>query len=439
MNCQQATHRMTGLFDKEPTPEMDLVREHLANCPACRALFEEQQHAFEQVRQSSRVAASHQFGAKTMNAIANAAALETTSTGNFWHLQGWRRWTVAACATALFVFLLPLLPLHLGGSRSTPAFSVLAQSIQAMSDVQTIHMTGRMRTLPGDNFELIGTDYGFVPLEIWRQYNPSRWRVEKTGRAVVMDGQSAVLYISKLNAYMKASPQAGFVEWLRPLLDPESILQSELDSAKQTPSAVTVTEADGTITLTVQRKAKGSFTNSWAMNKSIDESDHTCIYKFDSATKRLQSLQVAIHTGGQEVTVLELNDIRYNQPLPVNIFALQLPTGAEQMPAVEEMPPAAASLPGPKEAAQYFFDALAREDMDQVRDVLPANPLVMELVKKQYGGLSVVSIGEPFQSGLYPGYYVPYQVRLRDGSEKSYKLAVRNDNPQKRWTVDGGF
>jgi hypothetical protein len=109
------------------------------------------------------------------------------------------------------------------------------------------------------------------------------------------------------------------------------------------------------------------------------------------------------------------------------------------MPAVEEMPPAAASLPGPKEAAQYFFDALAREDMDQVRDVLPANPLVMELVKKQYGGLSVVSIGEPFQSGLYPGYYVPYQVRLRDGSEKSYKLAVRNDNPQKRWTVDGGF
>jgi len=439
MNCQDATHRMIDLFDKETTPEMDLVREHLANCPACRALFEEQQQVFEQVRQTSRIAASHQFGANTMNAIANAAALETTSIGNFWRLQGWRRWAVAACATVLIVCLLPFLPFHLGGGRSTPAFSVLAQSIQAMSDVQSIHMTGRMRTLPGDNFELIGTDYGFVPLEIWRQYNPNRWRVEKTGRTVVMDGQSSVLYIAKLNAYMKAPPQAGFVEWLRPLLNPESILQSELDSAKQTPSEAEVTEADGTITLTVQRKAKGSFTNSWAINKSIDESDHTCIYKFDSATKRLLSLQVAIHANGQDVTVLELNDIRYNEALPVNIFTLQLPAGAEQMPAVEEMPPAAAPIPGPKEAAQYFFDALAREDMDQVRDVLPANPLVMALVKKQYGGLSVLSIGEPFQSGTYPGYYVPYRVRLRDGSEKSYKLAVRNDNSQKRWTVDGGF
>jgi hypothetical protein len=109
------------------------------------------------------------------------------------------------------------------------------------------------------------------------------------------------------------------------------------------------------------------------------------------------------------------------------------------MPAVEELPPAAAPIPGPKEAAQYFFDALAREDMNAVRDVYPANPFIMELVKKQFGGLSVLSIGEPFQSGLYPGYYVPYQVHLRDGSEKSYNLAVRNDNPQKRWTVDGGI
>ena len=438
MNCQETMERLPDLFDTEENSDAELVRVHLADCPACRVHFEEQQRVFGMVRQTTRVAASHQFGAKTMNAIRSAAALGTTTTGSFWNIRGWRRWTVAACAAALLFFLLPFVPLHFGGGNSTPAFSVLAQSIEAMSDVQTIHMTGRMRTVPGDNFELIGTDYGFVPLEIWRQYNPSRWQVEKTGRTVVMDGQSAVMYIAKLNAYMKASPQAGFVEWLRPLLNPESILQDELDSAKQTPSQAKVTEADGTITLTVQRKAKGSFTNSWARNKSIDESDHTCIYKFDSATKRLQSLQVAIHTDGQDVTVLELNDIRYNEPLPVDIFALQLPTGAEQMPAVDEMPPAA-PIPGPKDVAQYFFDALAREDMDQVRDVFPVNPVVMMLMKEHFGGLSVLSIGEPFQSGTYPGYFVPYQVRLRDGSEKSYRLAVRNDNPQKRWTIDGGF
>jgi outer membrane lipoprotein-sorting protein len=438
MNCQEAIQRMPGLFDKEENPDAELVRAHLADCPACRVHFEEQQRVFGMVRQTTRVAASHQFGASTMNAIRNAAALETTATGNFWNIQGWRRWTLAACAAALLIFLLPIVPLHLGGGHSTPAFSVLAQSIDAMSDLQTIHLTGRMRTAPGDNFELIGTDYGFVPLELWRQYNPSRWRVEKPGRIVVMDGQSSILYISQSNAYMKASPQAGFVDWLQPLLNPEGILQSELDSAKKGLSVATVSEADGTTTLTVQRNAAGSFANTWARNKSIAESDHTCIYKFDSATKRLESLQVLIRAGGQDVSVLELSSIRYNEVLPDTLFALQIPEGAAQLTTAETMPATSASISGPKETAEYFFNGFARKDWDAVLNVFPMNP-IPDRMKSAYGGLSIESIGEPFQSGLYPGYFVPYRVRMVDGSEKSMNLAVRNDNPQKRWTVDGGF
>jgi outer membrane lipoprotein-sorting protein len=436
MNCKEAIRSMTDLFDKEESPKAKLVREHLANCPACRVHFEEQQHLFEMTRQPGRITASHQFGAKTMKAIANEAALEATTTGNFRHLQGWRRWTVAACATALLIFLLPNLPLHYGGKRSASA--VLAQSIEAMSNVQTIHMTGRMRTVPGDNFELIGADYDFVPLELWRQYNPSRWRVEKPGRAVVMDGTSSTLYISQLNQYMKASPQAGFVEWLRPLLNPESILQNELESAKAKLSDATVTEANGTIMLTVRRKAEGSFTNTWAKNKSINQSDHTCIYKFDSATNRLQSLQVMIHTGGEDVPVLELSAIRYNEAFPDTLFALQIPAGATQITTPEQMSSAVATILGPKDAAEYFFKALASKDWNAVLGVYPAST-VPDLVKNYYGGLSILSIDEPFKSGLYAGYYVPYRIRLHDGTVISHKLTVRNDNPQKRWVVDGGF
>jgi hypothetical protein len=56
-----------------------------------------------------------------------------------------------------------------------------------------------------------------------------------------------------------------------------------------------------------------------------------------------------------------------------------------------------------------------------------------------YGGLQVISLGEAFQSGLFPGYFVPYEIRLRDGSVRTHKLAVRNDNPSHRWTIDGGY
>jgi hypothetical protein len=34
---------------------------------------------------------------------------------------------------------------------------------------------------------------------------------------------------------------------------------------------------------------------------------------------------------------------------------------------------------------------------------------------------------------------VPYEVRLKSGKVKKMNLALRNDNPDKKWMVDGGF
>jgi outer membrane lipoprotein-sorting protein len=358
-------------------------------------------------------------------------------------LQKWHRWTLATCATALLFLSLPFLPGHLGGghfSGGNAAFSVLAQSVDAMSNVQTVHMTGRMRTIPGDNFELIGAQYDFVPLGLWSQYNPRRWRVEKTGRMVVMDGQSSTLLISSTNQYMKASPQAGLVEWLRPLLNPEGVLQNELDSAEAKQSDATVTEADGIATMTIRRKAEGATTDSWTKNKSIRESDHTCIYQFDSATKRLKSLRVMIHADNKDVVLLELNDIRYNEAFPDSLFALQIPKGATQLVAPEQMAAPASNLLGPQDVAKYFFNACAQKDWNAVLGVYPAKT-VPDSFKNYFGHLTILStsIGVPFKSGLYPGYFVPYEIRLSDGTVKAHNLAVRNDNPEKRWIVDGGF
>jgi hypothetical protein len=51
----------------------------------------------------------------------------------------------------------------------------------------------------------------------------------------------------------------------------------------------------------------------------------------------------------------------------------------------------------------------------------------------------VTFIGEPFQSGIYAGWFVPYELRFPGGHVKRWNLAVRNDNPQHRWIQDGGF
>jgi len=60
-------------------------------------------------------------------------------------------------------------------------------------------------------------------------------------------------------------------------------------------------------------------------------------------------------------------------------------------------------------------------------------------MKDIFGGLEIISIGEPFKSGKYPGWFVPYEIEFKSGGVKKFNLAVRNDNAAKRWQVDGGF
>jgi len=394
-----------------------------------------EQEVLERMRPTQRIAASNSFRERVMRAIAEENTRETSI--SIWRWRSWPRWVTVGCAAGLLLLLLPMLPI---GKRlpESPGVALLAQSVQAMSNVQTVHITGRIRTLPGDNFELIGTQYNFVPIEIWREYtNPPRWRVEKPGRVVVMNGQSALLYISAINSAMTGTPEAGFVEWLRPLLDPQSIVENELAAARQGGAQATISESSGVTTAALHRQAQGNFANDWTKNKSIPESDHTCVYRFDSASKLLEGLQVVISIDGVDTVVAEFSDFRYNEVFPQSLYTVRLPADVNWMtgPATK---PAQVSLNGPKEAAAYFFDALARESWDSVLQVMGGTK-VPPMVQQAYGGLQVISIGEPFQSGLYPGYFVPYEVRLRDGSTKTFKLAVRNDNPAHRWVIDGGF
>jgi hypothetical protein len=93
---------------------------------------------------------------------------------------------------------------------------------------------------------------------------------------------------------------------------------------------------------------------------------------------------------------------------------------------------------GPKETAEAFFKACAEENWDEFLK-FSSTSKVDEKIKGYLGGLEIISIGEPFKSGLYPGWFVPYEVKFKSGRIKKMNLAVRNDNPAKRYVVDGGF
>ena len=381
------------------------------------------------------IAASNSFRERVMKAIAEERARENSRTARGW--KSWPRWVTIGCAAGLILLLLPMLRVG-GGPEKSSGAALLAQSVQAMSKAQTVHILGHIRTLAGDNFELIGAEYDFVPIEIWREYsNPPRWRVEKPGRVVVMNGQTSTMYMERSNSAVNGTPNAGFIEWLRPMLDPQSILESELMAARKGAAQVSLSESNGVIVAAVSRQAQGNFANDWARNKSIAQSDHRCVYRFDSASKRLEGLQVAIAVAGKETVVAEFTDFRYNETLAESLYVLQLPADVVWITDTPSKS-APANLNGPRDAAVFFFNACASEDWDAVLQVRSETSVPMG-IKQTYGGLQVIAIGEAFQSGLYPGYFVPYQVRLKDGYVKSYKIAIRNDNPEQRWVVDGGI
>jgi hypothetical protein len=137
------------------------------------------------------------------------------------------------------------------------------------------------------------------------------------------------------------------------------------------------------------------------------------------------------------VVVFETTDIRYNEAMAPEVFTVALPEGViwgvrpEQMPTDRPIPATA------RDAAEAFLEGLAQRDWERVLTVYAATAVPESL--KSEGGLQVISIGEPFQSGQYGGRFVPYEVVLSDGTRKQWNLAVRNDNPPHRWVFDGGF
>jgi RNA polymerase sigma factor (sigma-70 family) len=126
----------------------------------------------------------------------------------------------------------------------------------------------------------------------------------------------------------------------------------------------------------------------------------------------------------------------------------------------------------PSAIAKTFFEACAQEDWTGAGKYWwsdPHNkssmPAIPDSFKQRYGGLKILSIGQPFKGRisiakfieLQPesrnqfkgmplngdfeagGVFVPYVMQLKDGTIRKWQLSVRCDNPDHRWYYDGGM
>ena len=329
------------------------------------------------------------------------------------------------------------------------AAQVLQDAIDAVSDVWSVHMKTRMRTLPNDNFSNIGVNYDFVDVEMWKRTNADnlvQWRVEKPGRVLLMDGQSTIMLIRPNYGVLAEEPYplGCYDSWSGRLLNVRDLLDNELQRAKNNPDrevSLWHEKVDGSEKLMLEVDVKTDVAqDSYLRNKFIMLSNHIKIYRFDPGTKLLEAFQVYLHADdGNDVLIFEVTDIEYNQEIDDNVFVLDLPKDMiwhgkpKKLPDNEKY-----ENMTPLEVVRTFFQACADENWEEVLKFRTAS-VVSERQKNRLGGLEIISLGEPFKAAPYGGWFIPYEIKLKSGHIKKHNLAIRNDNPAKRYVVDGGI
>lgn len=385
-------------------------------------------------------------------ALNKVEGTKSASKPNIWRMIMNSKITKFATAAVITVAVVLTVSIFNKTIPAASAAQVLQEAIDAVSDLWSVHMNTRMRTLPADNFSLIGLNYDFVPIEMWKRTNNNglvQWRIEKPGRVLLMDGQNTIMLIRPNRGLLikEPLPLGCYDSWSGRLLNVHDLLDSELQKAKSNPNREAhiwhkEVEGQDKIILEVEVAAnvpKGDYLR----NSFVTGSDHLKVYQFDAGTKFLEGLQVYMHTKDEDVLIFEVTDIEYNIEIDDGVFSLDLPKNMIWFREPEILPNNKRyENMTPKEAAETFFQACAEENWEEVLKFWTSSRIDNRM-KAYLGGLEIISLGEPFQSKGYTrdglGWFVPYEIRFKSGRVKKMNLAIRKDNPAKRFIVDGGL
>jgi len=341
-------------------------------------------------------------------------------------------------AAAAVVAVLVVFPIFFSIGNTAKAMNLLNESIAKTQNLSTMIIKFLVRTLPQDNFDYINLNENFVEHTILKDFSAQIWRVEKPQIAAIFDGEKSLLWHKNINELVVIEGEGGiFGELNRYLLEPQNLLQNAQILAKSKGAKVDFKENDTQIVLTIEAKAQGDFTNDYLKNSSVAESDNRQVYVFDKKTKLLQSFEIFILENAKYVSVIKTESITYNVPIDKNEI-LFLPKNLTQIVITDDIQNSSMTNISAKEAAEKIFNALHNKDLTPVKESFQG---YSENVLKMTNlwGLEVLEIGEPFKSGEYIGEFVPYKIKLSNGRVKQHNLAIRNDNKNKVWVIDGGI
>ena len=429
MNCHEFQNRIIDLLDGRNFTDEE--RRHLEQCPTCAAEFRAAAAVLDAVTPHSTPRASDNLRDRILTAAASA--------GHPRRNRIYRLFGTMAAAAAIFAGVLLL-------SVRTPALAArkhFGSAVAAMNDLKTLRIGLLIRTAPHENFAYTDPSLPPIPCTVTAEYGgTTRWRIEKAGRIALCDGESVRTWLPEFGEGWRRKAE-GYrpEEEFALLLDLQRLLLAEQAQAFRTKGAqYEITEDAATVRLTVAMPARGDFSQSdYLLNSSIAESNTLREYRFDKESGRLLDLCISavLPDGGRSV-LLESTGIAYDEPIDRAIW--EVPEGIEWIDLAEPVSGAQLVDISAEEAAARVLRAIGSWDETLLDEALHYYGTdIRKELEAHYRGLAVIAIGQAVRSGQYAGVFVPCKVLLANGKTEKLMLALRNDNPEKCWLVDGGL
>lgn len=422
MNCNDFKEKVVDLFDKDIDMQAQAqLREHMANCHDCKAYYDELR--------------------KTFNILQplDTANIRTTKITH-------RLWRYAA-AVAIFLFGFVIGWNHL---FSTPAvaddakLTFLQQSIQSVQNVGSFQMEVYARTTQQENFATFDPAMPFVKIDIklLRQNDFLFYRVEKAnGRTVVSDGRNQYMWIPNV-LYLKGSQESDFLEHFANLIFPERLLTIQKSAIKlSNENKMTQVESDSTIVLTVDGVEKNSDLRQLFETGKMDDCRLIVENTFTKNDGLLRFVKLWVIKDGKKILLLHIDNIRYNVMLNKGEIT-RLPT-AEWTDITEQRATSSNRLKQlqnetPQQASKRILNAIiADKDSQAAEALIYYKSILPQLIHKLKG--CKVSAFETRKDSSYVGVYVFYTLTTPEGNREKRHIAIRNDNEQHIWIVDGGL
>lgn len=422
MNCNDFKEKVVDLFDKNIDMQAQAqLREHMANCHDCKAYYDDLRKTFN-----------------ILQPLDTANIRKTKITHRLWRY---------AAAVAIFLFGFVIGWNHL---FSTPAvaddakLTFLQQSIQSVQNVGSFQMEVYARTTQQENFATFDPAMPFVKIDIklLRQNDFLFYRVEKAnGRTVVSDGRNQYMWIPNV-LYLKGSQESDFLEHFANLIFPERLLTIQKSAIKlSNENKMTQVESDSTIVLTVDGVEKNSDLRQLFETGKMDDCRLIVENTFTKNDGLLRFVKLWVIKDGKKILLLHIDNIRYNVMLNKGEIT-RLPT-AEWTDITEQRATSSNRLKQlqnetPQQAAKRILNAIiADKDSQAAEALIYYKSILPQLIHKLKG--CKVSAFETRKDSSYVGVYVFYTLTTPEGNREKRHIAIRNDNEQHIWIVDGGL